>query len=106
MRAGTLDRTITLLASTAGEPDEYGTVTEGWAEAGRFHAAVVTQSTEEFLRGSGEANETVIVFRTRWIPTLTNANRIRFEGRDYDVKERKEIGRRVGLELRCEETRP
>lgn len=106
MRAGSLDRTITIQHATTIGPDDYGTVTEGWADAGTFRAAIITQSTEEFLRASGEASEAVIVFRTRFLSGITNASRIVFEGRSYDVKETKEIGRREGLELRCEEVRP
>jgi SPP1 family predicted phage head-tail adaptor len=106
VRAGNLDRTITLLAHVEGEPDQYGNVTAGWTDAGTFRAAIVTLSTEEFLRSYGETSEAVIVFRTRFLPGVTTSHRVDFEGRIFDIKELKEIGRRDGLEWRCEEVQP
>ena len=103
MRAGNLDRTITLLASSEGEPNDAGTVTPSWSITGAYRAAIVTLSTEEFLRLYGEIGETVIVFRTRFLRGVTTANRIGYKAKTFDIKEVKEIGRRDGLEIRCEE---
>ena len=105
MRAGSLDRTITLDAYKAGAPDDYGVSQPGWAHFATIRAQLVTMSTEEFLRASGETSDASIVLRIRYLPGVTNSHRVTFEGRQYDVLELKEIGRRDALELRCRERR-
>ena len=105
MRAGKLDRTITLDAHSEGTPDEYGTVTPGWSAFATVRAQLVSMTTDEFLRAYGELSESVVVFRTRYLDGVTTAHRVGYEGRQFDIKELKEIGRRKGLELRCEEIR-
>ena len=57
-------------------------------------------STEEFIR-SGAVDESIVIFRTRFIPGVVNSDRIVFAGSEFDIKEVKPIGRREGLELRC-----
>lgn len=103
MRAGNLDRTITLDAYTAGEPDDYGNSTEGWAAFATMRAQLVTMSTEEFLRAYGEGSQTATIFRTRFLNGVTTDQRVNYQGRQLNIREVKEIGRRKGLELRCED---
>ena len=103
MRAGLLTRTVTLDAYSAGEPDDYGNSTPTWTPFATIRAQLVTMSTEEFLRASGEASEASLVFRVRYLPGVTNAHRLTFEGRQFDVKEVIAIGFRETLELRCME---
>ena len=99
MRAGRLDRTITVQRFTS-EPDDYGTPVETWSDVATLRAEVVQASTSEFIR-TGAVDETVMVFRTRFLSGLTDADRIAYDGRLFNVTETKEIGRRRGLELRC-----
>ncbi len=99
MRAGRLDRTITLQRFTSA-PDDFGTPVETWSDVATLRAEIVQGSTAEFMRG-GAVDETVIVFRTRFLAGITNTDRVTFDGAVFDVKETKEIGRRRGLELRC-----
>lgn len=99
MRAGRLDRTI-ILQRFASAPDDFGTPIETWSDVAMLRAEIVQASTGEFIRG-GVVEETVVVFRTRWLAGVTNADRILYEGAAFDVKETKEIGRRRGLEVRC-----
>lgn len=100
MRAGKLDRTITLQSFT-NTVDEYGTPVETWTDKATLRAQVVQSSTEEFIRAYGASDETVIIFRTRFLAGVTNADRIVYEGENFNIKETKEIGRRKGLELRA-----
>jgi len=104
MRAGRLDRTITLqaLSSTV---DEYGSPAESWTTLATVRAQIVQASTEESLRRYGETDSLVVVFRIRWLSGVTTDHRIQYEGRNLNIREVKEIGRRRGLELRCEEVR-
>lgn len=99
MRAGKLDRAITIqrVATTV---NGYGTSDETWTDVATVRAQRVTTSTEEFIRAYGESAEAVAIFRTWWIDGVKLADRVVFEGQNYDIKETKEIGRREGLELR------
>lgn len=101
MRAGSLDRTITIQRATT-TIDDFGTPIETWANLVTLRAQQVQTSTEEYIRNHGASDETVIVFRTWWRDCITNANRIVYAGETYNIKETKEIGRRAGLELRCQ----
>lgn len=100
MRAGKLDKTITIERGTA-TVDEYGTPSEGWTTVATIRAQVIQSSTEEFLKGFGETAETAIIFRIRHMGGITVGDRVVYEGRPHDLKELKELGRREGLDLRC-----
>jgi SPP1 family predicted phage head-tail adaptor len=101
MRAGKLDRTIIIQRFTS-TVDDYGGVTETWTDLATMRAQLVQASTDEYIRAYGASDETVIIFRTRWLDDITNADRVSFEGSFCNIKEVKLIGRRKGLELRCE----
>lgn len=101
MRAGKLDRTIRIDRYSAGVPDDFGTVTPGYAELATLRAQIVQASTEEFIQAFGASDETVIIFRTRWLDGVKTADRVVYEGGNFDIKELKEIGRRKGMDLRC-----
>lgn len=104
MRAGQLDREITIQRSEH-VVDEYGTPISTWTDLATVRAEIVQASTEEFIRGWGASDETVIIFRTRWLAGVMLADRIKCAPEAYfNLKEIKEIGRRKGLELRCTST--
>lgn len=100
MRAGKLDRIITIQSFT-NTVNEYGTPIETWTDVATLRAQIIQSSTEEFLTG-GASDETVVIFRTRFLPGVTGASRVLYQGGEFNIREVKEIGRRVGLELRCE----
>lgn len=100
MRAGKLDREITIQRFTSTVDDD-GTPVQDWTDVATVRAEIVQASTEEFIRGFGASDETVIIFLTRWLDGITNADRIVYVGNSHNIKETKEIGRRKGLELRC-----
>jgi SPP1 family predicted phage head-tail adaptor len=104
MRAGKLDRTITIQSLTTGV-DDYGTPTEAWTDVATVRAELIQAGTEEFLAGYGESDRTAVIFRTRWRVDVTTDQRIMFGTKSLNIREIKEIGRRRGLELRCEEVR-
>ncbi|MDI7864092.1 phage head closure protein [Rhizobiaceae bacterium n13] len=101
MRSGKLDRTIRIDRYSAGVPDDFGTVEPVWTALATLRAQIVQASTEEFIRAYGASDETVVIFRTRWLSGVVNADRIHYEDGYYNIKEVKEIGRRNGLELRA-----
>lgn len=101
MRAGNLDREISIETYSSSGQDEYGTPQETWTPLGTVRAQIVQSSTDEYFRASGEGATVTTVFRTRYIAGVTNQSRILFEGRTFDIEEVKELGRRRGLELRA-----
>lgn len=101
MRAGRLDSVIVI--ERAGTPviDADGVPQETWDDLMTLRAQIIQASTEEYIRSYGASDETVTIFRTRYVAGITNADRVRFEGQTYDIKEFKELGRGKGLEIRC-----
>ncbi|WP_404404884.1 phage head closure protein [Pelagibacterium halotolerans] len=104
MRAGKLDRTITL-QSYESTVDDYGTPVEDWTDFAKLRAQIVQQSTEEFIETYGQTDKSVMIFRTRYKAGVTTEHRVMFGGDPYNIREIKEIGRHRGLEIRCEVVR-
>eukprot|EP01035_Chromulina_nebulosa_P036820 gene36820-49660_t len=77
-----------------------GSVLKTWATVATVRAEVVQQTATEFLTGYGEAEDGSIIFRIRYRPGITTADRVSYSGEVFDLKEITEIGRRRGLELR------
>ena len=100
MRAGGLDRIITVQRSTH-TVNDYGTPGWTWTDLATLRARIVEGGTEETVRpNAGSHDEVVFVFRTRWRGDITTADRILHAGEPFDLVAVKEIGRRAGLELR------
>ncbi|MEW9838092.1 phage head closure protein [Mesorhizobium marinum] len=104
MRAGKLDRTITIQRA-AETVAASGAVSSAWSDLATVRAAIVQSSAVEFIRAYGEAEETGTVFRIRYVAGLTLNDRVVLDGQAFNLVEMKEIGRRRGLELRCERVR-
>lgn len=100
MRAGKLDRFITIERSTETK-NQHHTPVSAWTTIAAVRAEIVTQSASEFLTGFGEAEAGTIIFRIRYLPSITIADRVAYAGKVYDLKEVTEIGRRRGIELRA-----
>lgn len=100
MRAGKLDRTIAIERQVETVKPS-GAVASTWTNIDTVRAEIVQQSATEFLTGFGEAESGSIVFRIRFLPGITTADRVTYAGTAYDLKEVTEIGRRRGLELRA-----
>ncbi|HVV43179.1 MAG TPA: phage head closure protein [Nitrobacter sp.] len=96
-----MDRTITIqrFSSTV---DDFGTPVETWSDLMTLRAQQVQTSTDEYIRGYGASDETIIIFRTWWHADVTTADRVVYAGENYNIKETRELGRRAGLELRCQ----
>lgn len=98
MRSGKLDQVITVqrFTNTVGD---YGTPIETWTDLVTVRAQIIQASTTEFIQG-GARDDTVMIFRTRWIEDITTADRVVFDGENFNVKELKPIGRAKGLDIR------
>lgn len=105
MRAGKLDRTITIQASIRTGTTPAGAPIMTWTDFATVRAQIIEASTEEYQRAYGEGGNTAIIFRLRWLDGVTVEHRVSYDGKALNIRETKEIGRRRGLELRCEEVR-
>ena len=105
MRAGKLDRTVAIQSFGLAEVKPDGTPVEGWTTLATMRAQLISASTEEYQRAYGEGANMAVVFRTRWLAGVTVEHRVVFDGKTLNIRDVMEIGRRNGLELRCEEVR-
>ena len=98
MRAGPLDRRVTIQRVTLTE-DDYGGSVESWADLATVSAQVVQQSGREFLAAAQTQAEQRVLFRLRWIDGLSVLDRVSYGGRLHNIQDVKELGRRAGVEL-------
>lgn len=106
MRAGKMDREITIEAYTRTGTTPGGAPIMTWATFATVRAQLIQSSIEEYQRAYGEGANTAVIFRIRWLEGVTVEHRIRYAPETYlNIREIKEIGRRKGMELRCEEVR-
>lgn len=101
MRAGKLDRTIQIQRFT-NTVDDFGTPVMAWDAVATLRAQLIEANTEEYLRGNGATDETAAVFRTRYLDGVGTADRVSYQGGFFNIRDVKELGRRDGLEIRCE----
>jgi SPP1 family predicted phage head-tail adaptor len=101
MQAGKLDRVIEIQRPTT-TLDLYGTPTQGWAKVATMRAQLLAFSTDDREGQRGSTTDTVITLRTRWLDDVTLENRVLYDGQAYTIRQIKEIGRRVGLDIICE----
>lgn len=101
MQARSLDRTITL--ERFGETyDEWNQPIQGWTELGTRKASKKDVSDGEKLRAAqvGATISTRFVVRYDSLTkTITGADRLTCDGREYAIVGTKELGRREGIEI-------
>ncbi|MDR7147052.1 phage head closure protein [Rhizobium sp. BE258] len=102
MRSGKLDRTLRIDRFSSDSADEYGVPVNGFTPLATLRAQIIQANTEEAIRNGAE-DTTLVIFRTRWLAGVTTADRVVYEGRFFNIKETREIGRREGLEIRAVE---
>lgn len=105
MRAGKLDREIVIEAPGDTTISAAGTPSQGWQLFATVRAEKLEGAIVESVRDYGETQGANVVFRIRYLAGLTTVHRVTSEGRILNIREISEIGRRRGLELRCEEVR-
>jgi SPP1 family predicted phage head-tail adaptor len=100
MRAGKMDTTITVQRFTS-VIDEGGGSVQTWTDLATVRAQIIQASTEEFIRSYGASDDTIMIFRTRWIDDIKTADRVIHDGEAFNIKELKPIGRQRGLDIRA-----
>lgn len=101
LNIGNMDRRITIERETETVKPS-GSVVKVWAPVATVWAEVLQQTASEFFTGFGEAETGTVIFRVRYRPGMTTADRVIYDGTAYGLKEIKELGRRDALELRGE----
>jgi head-tail adaptor len=103
MRAGRLDRTITIqrLGETV---DAAGTVSRAWVDLAMLRVEVVSLNLAEAAAAFGDAETGALTLHSRFVVGITTADRVLLDGTPHNLKAIAEIGRRRGLELRLERT--
>ena len=100
MKAGKLTEELQVERSTS-TLNEYGTPSTTWAKLAVLRAEKVEQTTTEYIRNFGAADEEVVIFRTRFFDGISNADRLIWKGDAFNIQSVATIGRRTGVELRC-----
>ena len=99
MRAGDLDRQITIRRFTSGGDDGYGNQIEIWTDLATVWAEVKQSNGREFLDAGRISDEHRVVFKVRWMDGVLTTDRILYAGIEHDIVEVRELGRREGIEL-------
>jgi SPP1 family predicted phage head-tail adaptor len=101
MRAGPLDRRITLQRATRAQ-DATGQEVETWATLAEVWGSKRDVSDSERVAAAEVSAEITTRFQIRWDSSWSDLNpkdRVVYNGRTYDISSVKEIGRREGLEI-------
>lgn len=98
MRAGDLDRQITIEAPTE-TPNAIGEPIQTWSVFVTVWAKVAPVRGRERFTADQVAAEADTIFRIRWLVGVTEKMRVSYDGRLYDITYIAELGRREGMEL-------
>lgn len=98
MRAGTIDRRIVIQRHQVIGDDGYGNEITEWTDLATVRAKVRQESGREFFAQAAIQAERRVTFTIRWVEIWVT-DRIRYGGNEYDIKEVRELGRQVGVEI-------
>ncbi len=101
MKAGLLDRRVTIQRYTAGPPDEYGVPSMTWADIRTVWARVTPDSEDEKYQVGVNLAFVLVKLQCRWFSGLATTDRLVIDGREFDIRGIREIGRREGLEVKA-----
>lgn len=101
MRAGDIDRRITIQREEVVGDDGYGNVLTDWVDYAERWASFTQMSGREFFAQAAIQSERRVVFRCRWADDVTPAYRVVCDGVLFNIEEVRRIGRKAGLELHC-----
>lgn len=100
--AGAFDRRITIQRVTETRDPATNAIVESWSTHLADAPASVKQTPgREFLEGNQIVAERRAVFTVRYAD-IRETDRVVFDGRDFNISDIREIGRRRFLELQCE----
>ncbi len=98
MRAGDLDRKITIQSATEAQ-DGYGEAVPTWGTFATVWAKFTPNRGGERFAANQIVAQADGVFRIRWQPGITEKMRVSYDGDIYDIQYIAEIGRHEALDL-------
>lgn len=101
MRAGRLNHRITILRNTPAQSTA-GTPVASWATVATVYAGIRYQKGTEAAAAQQVVGKSLATFSIRWSSEVSDVNatdRIGHNGREYDIKDVREIGYREGIEI-------
>jgi head-tail adaptor len=105
MRAGSLDRLITIERATF-TVGVSGAVSTTWATFATLRAHRIDASTDDLAHASGAVTEATVTYRARFVDGITLDDRLVEGGEVFTIVSIKELGRRAGLELKVRRVGP
>lgn len=105
MKAGRLMEVIELQRSTSAVNDA-GTAALTWAPFATLRAERIDLAEAETIEGYGASDTATVTLRARFCEGVSNADRVIWNGEPWNITRAIPIGRRKGIELRCERIRP
>ncbi|MCW5692928.1 MAG: phage head closure protein [Pseudolabrys sp.] len=81
--------------------DGFGNEVTDWVNYAIRAASVIQQGGREFFAQAAIQSERRVVFRCRWVESVTPAYRVICDGVTYNIQEARRIGRKIALELHC-----
>ena len=99
MRLGRLDTYITIEREMIVGRDGFNAPIKQMAVFAAAMAERIQESGREFLAAAALTAEQRVVFRTHWIDDLKTSDRVRCDGRLYNIREVRPLGRRRFAEL-------
>ena len=100
MRAGKLDRRITIQAKTVSQSSS-GEPQETWADVATVWAQARPNRGAERFATIQNVGSAVMTFHIRYRDDLTVLNRISYDGKIWDIIDVRVIGRNVVTEIDC-----
>jgi len=98
---GEFDRIITIQRAVE-STDSIGTVTQSWVDIGAVYASVIPMTGTEVFRSGMTSAAEVARFRLWFVSGLTPKDRISYDGKIWNIKYLREIGRRCLHEVLAE----
>lgn len=100
MRAGKLDRRVTIRRATQTR-DAFNNPVETWYDVATVWAQQRPNRGGERFTAQEIAGAAVTTFHLRFRVDVTVMDRIQYDGRDWNILDVREIGRRVVTEIDC-----
>lgn len=101
MRAGKLDRRIRLERYNADARNELNEIVPSWSLIAEVWAQQRPNRGAERFQSGQLSGQIVMTFHIRWRGDVMREDRIVYEGRAYNIKDLRELGRRSVLEIDC-----
>lgn len=101
MRAGKMDRRVTLLKFEEIGRDPLNTPIEDWVETATVWAQQRPERGAERFSAAQIAGAKVMTFHVRYRDDIGVKDRLSYEGQTFEITDVRELGRRVVSEVDC-----